>query len=119
MERAQVLERFRYNPVYFLSRCRHRTNHTLFRLVRINRFVVPLSIAEKVLNIAETAIKNGECYSLKTLKINGSDIIKLGYSGEAVGRILNRVLSEVRAGSLKNDRAALLKKAESYGRVGK
>lgn len=76
-------------------------------------------IAEKVLNIAETAIKNGECYSLKTLKINGSDIIKLGYKGEAVGRILNRVLSEVRAGSLKNDRAALLKKAESYGRVGK
>lgn len=69
-------------------------------------------IAEDVLLIAETAVKNGECYSLKTLKINGGDLVAMGYKGAAVGKILNRVLNEVRAGNLKNDRAELLKEVK-------
>ena len=76
-------------------------------------------IAEKVLQIAETAVKNGECYSLKTLSINGGDLVKTGFGGEAVGKILNRVLNKVRAGDLKNDRSELLKEVESYGRFRK
>lgn len=74
-------------------------------------------IAENVLKIAESAVENGECYSLKTLKIKGDDVIKLGYKGDAVGKILNRILNQVRAGNLKNERSILLKEIDEYGRT--
>lgn len=76
-------------------------------------------IADGVLSIAETAVENGECYSLKTLAINGGDLVVMGFKGETIGKILNRVLNEVRAGSIKNDRAELLNEVKNYGRFRK
>lgn len=55
-------------------------------------------------------IKNDkdECYSIKQLKLNGNDLMKLGFSGKLIGEILNNLLDEVINGRLKNDRNALI-----------
>ena len=36
--------------------------------------------------------KNGECYKIRDLNINGKDIESLGYKGKEVGEILNKLL---------------------------
>ena len=48
------------------------------------------------------------CFSLKQLKINGRDLLDLGFSGPAVGRTLEAFLDAVLSGTLPNERAALL-----------
>lgn len=57
-------------------------------------------------------IENNECYSLKNLAINGSDIIHLGITdGKMIGDILNSILDEVIDGTIDNDAVLLKKKA--------
>ena len=46
--------------------------------------------------------------SLKQLKINGSDISKLGISGRAIGEALDFLLEQVIDGNCENDRDSLL-----------
>lgn len=48
------------------------------------------------------------CFSLKQLKINGRDLLELGFSGPAVGRTLEALLDAVLSGTLPNEREALL-----------
>ena len=48
------------------------------------------------------------CLTLKELAVNGRDALAAGLSGPAVGRALNRLLDQVAAGDLPNDRAILL-----------
>ena len=48
------------------------------------------------------------CLTLKELAVNGRDALAAGLSGPAVGRALNRLLDQVAAGDLPNDRAVLL-----------
>lgn len=43
----------------------------------------------------EEIIKNNECYKLKDLKINGTDLIKLGKDQKNIGKILNVILDMV------------------------
>ena len=50
-----------------------------------------------------------ECYNLKSLKINGSDLLNLGYSGKIIGEILNKLVSLIVEEKLTNDRNVLLK----------
>ncbi len=64
---------------------------------------------EKLLETAKDIIEKKECYTLKDLKINGSDLKKLGFSGEKIGEKLNRLLNKVIDGKLENDREVLLK----------
>jgi len=52
-------------------------------------------------------INDKVCYSLKDLAINGDDLIKLGYSGKNVGKILNHLLEEVIQDRLENIRESL------------
>ncbi len=42
--------------------------------------------------------RNNECYSLKTLAVNGEDIKAMGICGQAVGETLNRLLDAVICG---------------------
>ena len=67
---------------------------------------------DKLLETAEDIINKKECYSLKDLKINGSDLKKLGYKGEKIGEKLNRILNEVIENKLENDREILLNKVK-------
>ncbi len=48
-----------------------------------------------------------ECFSIKDLKINGNDLIEMGFKGKQIGVILNNVLEKVINETLKNDSAAI------------
>ncbi|MBO5439421.1 MAG: polynucleotide adenylyltransferase, partial [Clostridia bacterium] len=70
-----------------------------------------LDIIDEIEKIA-TDIVNESCFSLKTLAINGSDLIKNGHTpGKNLGIILDTLLNEVIEEKIPNDREALLKRA--------
>ncbi len=50
--------------------------------------------------------------TLKSLKINGNDLIVLGMSGRQIGDCLNRLLEQVLSGSLENEKSALIQAAK-------
>lgn len=55
------------------------------------------------LNMISEIINNKECFSIKNLKINGNDLISMGFEGKEIGNILNRVLELIIRDKLKND----------------
>ncbi len=67
-------------------------------------------LAEKFINTVREIINNGECYSLKQLKVNGNDLKKLGYQGEEIKEKLQEILEEVIFDRLENDREIILKR---------
>lgn len=56
---------------------------------------------------AENIVKRGDCYSYSALKINGSDLARIGFRGEEIGVIMKRLLFDVIDGKLTNDGASL------------
>ncbi len=58
-------------------------------------------------------IERGDCYSLSQLDVNGRDLIKMGFKGEAIGRALNVLLRLVIKGKVPNLRNELLLAAKS------
>ena len=64
---------------------------------------------ESIRGIAEDILKKEECFSLKQLKINGSDLISLGFpKGRMIGETLNILLEKVISGECENEKEALL-----------
>ncbi len=64
--------------------------------------------------LAEALAGPAPCFSVKSLAVNGRDIMALGVpEGPAVGRVLARLLELVLDGEAENSRQALLEKAES------
>ena len=63
-------------------------------------------------NMAREIIEEAQCLSLKTLAINGSDLIKNGHNpGKNIGIILDEILNEVIEEKIPNEREVLLKRA--------
>ncbi len=58
-------------------------------------------------------IENNECYRISDLKINGNDILNLGFSGKEVGKILNELLDKVFRNTIENDYEILINYANS------
>lgn len=59
-------------------------------------------------------IAAGECYSLRQLAVNGSDLLHNGFrSGVLIGEILDALLDKVIEGALPNEKEALLAYAKS------
>ena len=57
-------------------------------------------------------LDSGECYDLRMLAVNGSDLIHMGVgTGKEIGGILDRLLDMVITGEQPNDREALLGEA--------
>ena len=52
------------------------------------------------------------CYTLKDMKINGQDLIDLGYRGPKIGRKLEELLGQIMDGNIENEREALLRAAK-------
>ena len=52
------------------------------------------------------------CLSLKELAVKGNDLMALGFSGKAIGQMLNALLEQVLEENLPNDRETLLSWAE-------
>ncbi len=64
---------------------------------------------DEIRRIMTEILQKEECFSLKSLAVSGDDIIALGVEkGKKIGEILNRLLSEVIDGELKNEKNALL-----------
>lgn len=68
-----------------------------------------LDLVEKV---ALKIINTRECFSLKSLAVNGRDLIDAGFeAGPSLGRILNFLLEQVIDGKIENEKSALIKAA--------
>ena len=63
---------------------------------------------EKLINVAE----NGVPYKLSMLAINGSDLMKQGLIGEAIGKTLHELQELVISGQLKNEKEQLIEKVK-------
>ena len=62
--------------------------------------------------IIDKIIEQEQCYSLKDLAVNGSDLINAGIpSGKIIGRILEKLLNMVIDSEVENEKAALLQAA--------
>ncbi len=74
----------------------------------------PKMTSEELLNLEVTEkyvneiIASKEPYCIKDLKINGFDLINLGYKGKEIGEILNLILQNVISGNLENEKSAEL-----------
>ncbi len=58
-------------------------------------------------------LRDGTCYSLAQLAVNGAELARLGYRGPAIGEELNRLLLRVVRGEIPNDKEALLEQAKN------
>ena len=63
---------------------------------------------EELLAAMEAFIREGACFTLSQLAVNGRDLTGLGFKGPAVGQALNALLLRVVRGQLRNDRETLL-----------
>ncbi len=71
-----------------------------------------LEIIEKLKIIKNEIEHTGECVSVKTLNINGNDLIKMGITdGKTIGKILKSLLEKVIDGEIENKKEDLLKNA--------
>ena len=67
----------------------------------------------KLLNALEEVLKEKECFTLKDLLINGTDLIDMGIKeGKQIGIILNTLLEKVIDGELENNKEVLLQHVE-------
>lgn len=67
---------------------------------------------KNALLMIEDILRNDECYSLDTLAVNGSDLIKIGISsGRQIGDILDTLLSFVINGKIQNNKEILISTA--------
>lgn len=70
--------------------------------------------AEEISRLADKIVSEGQCVSLRDLKINGNDLKELGFKGKEIGVILNFLLEKVIDGEIENDRETLI--GESKGK---
>lgn len=71
---------------------------------------IQLDFAE---NRAKEIIKNHECYRICDMKINGNDLLKLGFKGIQIKKTLNLILEKIIYGELHNKRKQLINYAIS------
>ena len=64
--------------------------------------------------LVEEIIADQECFKIKDLEIDGSDICSFGVSGPIVGQTLNYLLEAVIDERVENDHLALMKEATRY-----
>ena len=65
--------------------------------------------------LMDEAVEQGQCFSLKTLAINGKDLLDAGMvEGEQLGVILNEILDKVIEGKLENQKSILIDYIKFY-----
>ena len=72
---------------------------------RITEYDAVAAVLDEILN-------EKECFSLRDLTVNGTDMIALGLAGRDIGRALNACLTAVMEEKLPNERGALLEYAK-------
>ena len=64
--------------------------------------------------IARQIIEENQCFSLKDLAVNGTDMIELGLKGKDIGNALDELLKAVMEEKCQNDRESLIKYYHGY-----
>ena len=59
-------------------------------------------------NLLDQLVAESSCLTLKSLAVNGHDLMALGYTGSRIGEILNSLLQQVVDETLPNEKTALL-----------
>lgn len=59
-------------------------------------------------NIAQRIIEDNECYRMCDMKINGNDLLELGFKGKQIGEILDILLEKIICGEVENERDKLI-----------
>lgn len=74
-------------------------------------FALPnLEAIEKIKEIKDQIVKDNDCVSLKSLAVNGKDLINMGITdGKKIGEILKMLLEKVIDGEVENDKEQLIK----------
>ena len=67
---------------------------------------------DKISQLAAEIEAENACLSLKNLAVNGRDLMALGFTGPAIGKTLNQLLSLVLDEQLPNEKNALLEAAQ-------
>ena len=57
--------------------------------------------------IVNEILSTNECFSIKHLAINGNDLIALGFKGKKIGEALEKTLTAVIDGKVKNEKSEL------------
>ena len=60
-------------------------------------------------NMLDEIINGDECFTIKDLKINGNDLIAIGFKGKDIGKALQKCLDGVIDGKVENNKNELLK----------
>lgn len=79
-----------------------RSDHTICELIDV----------KSIDKIVDEIIKDNDCIKLLDLKINGFDLLDLGFIGRKIGITLNLLLNEVIEGKIPNDKVSLLEYAK-------
>lgn len=66
-------------------------------------FVLSEDFYKECCEIADGILSENECLTVKDLKINGNDLIKMGFTGRDIGKKLNECLNAVIEEKVKND----------------
>ena len=72
----------------------------------------------EALSLYEELLAENACCSLAELRIDGGDLLAIGFSGRAVGRAKKRLLDEVASEKLENEHGALVARAARLYRSG-
>jgi tRNA nucleotidyltransferase (CCA-adding enzyme) len=76
-------------------------------------FLGDMEKIEKCERVIDKLYDSGECITLKSLAVNGGDLLKLGIpKGPAIGEILKKLLDYVIDGRVRNEKAHLLAEAK-------
>ena len=68
-----------------------------------------VQVIESMQKRAERIIAEDPCLQISDLKVNGGDMLELGFTGEAIGTVLKDMLEAVIDERILNERDALLR----------
>ena len=117
-------ERFKPETVMLKGYLKRLGADAMQKLMLIQRADIlaqsPFKREEKLSNLSAVSeelnriITSGECYSLRQLAVNGSDLLHIGIgSGVQIGQTLDTLLDKVIGGELPNEKEALLSYAKN------
>ena len=72
-----------------------------------------LSKLDTIEMILSIVLEEGQCYCLKDLVLNGTDLMAMGLKGKEIGRVLNTILDMVIENLIINDKEVLIKTAKN------
>ena len=87
----------------------NKINNPFQTYLSYKKSLYPDTDEKKAMEIYGTILENNDCFSLKTLAINGNDMKQLGFQGKEISENLQWILLQVIEEKLPNDREVLLK----------